>query len=322
MAAALSAARKLVVTTHVRMDADGLGCAVALCRAARAAGIECRLVLLGPVPGRIAYLLGDQKPAEANQFAALAADADRIVVLDTCTFAQLEPIAGPLRQLREKVIVIDHHATADDVGAVVWGDRSASSAGVMVAELLAELGWAIDPPTAEALAAAVLSDTGWLRYSNTDERSLRILADLSAAGADLHGMYASMYQSDRPARLALLAAALSSLELRQCDRLAVMTLRRADFAASGAAEDETENFVNEPMRIATVQVSAILVEQADGGVRVSLRSRGSADVAELAKRFGGGGHSQAAGFSLGGDADSARRTVIAACSEALGSAGE
>ena len=307
----------MVVTTHVRMDADGLGCAVALCRTARAAGAECRLVLPGPVPRRLGYLLGEEAPAGADEFAALADQADRIVVLDACTFAQLEPMAEPLRRLREEVVVIDHHATADDVGAVVWRDPSASSAGVMLAELLAELGWAIDAPAAQALAAAVLSDTGWLRYSNTDARSLRILAGLVSAGADLHGMYARMYQSDRPARLALLAAALSSLELHEVDQLAVMTLRREDFDAAGAAEDETENIVNEPLRVATVEVSAILVEQAGGGVRVGLRSRGSADVAKLAKQFGGGGHAQAAGFSLPGDADSVRATVIAACAEAL-----
>jgi len=321
VADALRAAGTILVTTHVRMDADGIGSCVALCRCARAAGVACGVVFLDAVPARCAYLLGDEVAAGCDQFERLAAAADRIVVVDTCSYGQLEPVAEPLKRLREKLVVIDHHLTADDLAAVAWRDGSASSAGVMVTELLGELFWPTDPVAVELLATAILSDTGWLRFGNTDERTLRILADMMAAGVRLDEIRRRMYQSDRAARIRLMAAALGSLTLWDRDRVAVMALRRSDFAAAGATDDETENFVNEPMRIATVELSALVVAQPDGATRVSLRSRQSVDVAGLARRFGGGGHGRAAGFGMAGDVDSVVETVVATCTEALRAAG-
>ena len=317
VAAALHGADRIVLTTHVRMDGDAVGSVAALGRAAAAAGKQCRAVLLEQVPRRYAFMIGEGEPAGPGEFAQLAARADCVVVVDTCAFRQLEPIADGLKAVREKVVVIDHHATADDVGAVAWRDTSASAAGVMVAELLGELGWPLDLQAAEALAAAVLTDTGWLRYANTDERTLKVLGRLLSAGVEADVLYRKIYQSDRPERLALLAAALGSLELHAGGRLAVMSLGAEDFAATGATHDETESFVNEPMRLAAVEVSAILIAQPDGQTRVSLRSRGEVDVAALAERFDGGGHAAAAGFTDQADLPAAKARLIAACEQAL-----
>ncbi len=317
VAGALAAAGRIIVTTHLRPDGDAVGSAAAVRRAARAAGKECRIVLLDSLPRRYAFLLGDDPPAGADQFAELAGWADCVLIVDTCAFRQLEPIADDLKAVREKVAVIDHHATADDVGAVAWRDTSASSAGVMVAELLAELDWPVDPHIAEALAAALLTDTGWLRYSNTDGRTLKTLARLLSAGVETDVLYRKIYQSDRPERLALLAAALVSLELHAGGRLAVMSLRAEDLAATGATHAETENFVSEPMRLADVEVSVILIAMPGGQTRVSLRSRGAVDVAALAQRFGGGGHVAAAGFTDEDALPAAKARLIAACEQAL-----
>ena len=305
------------MTTHLRLDGDAVGSAAAVHRAAKAQGKESRVVLLDALPRRYAFLLGDDPPAGADQFPELAGWADCVLVVDTCAFRQLEPVAEELKAVREKVAVIDHHATADDVGAVAWRDTSASSAGVMVAELLARLDWTVDAQTAEALAAAMLTDTGWLRYSNTDGRTLKTLARLLSAGVKADVLYRKIYQSDRPERLALLAAALASLELHAGGRLAVMGLRAEDLEAAGATHDETENFVSEPMRLADVEISVILIAMPSGQTRVSLRSRGAVDVAALAKRFGGGGHAAAAGFTDEEAIPAAKARLIASCEEAL-----
>lgn len=317
VAEALRRSERLVVTTHVRMDADAVGSAAALCRAAGAAGKQCCLVLLDTVPRRCRYLLEDCSVAGAEELPRLAEAADCVVVLDTCSFAQLAPVAEELTKIREKVVVIDHHATADDVGAVVWRDVSASAVGLMLVELFEQLGWPVQGPTAEALATAILSDTGWLRHANTDERTVRAVADLLAAGVEPNAVYAKIYQSDRPERLRLLAAALGSLRLHAADRLAVMTLTAEDFATTGAGEDETEDFVNEPLRIASVEISAIVVAGGGGTTRVSLRSRRLVDVAALAKTFGGGGHARAAGCTVAGDLSDVTERLVEACTKAL-----
>lgn len=309
----------MLVLTHSRPDGDGLGSTVALVRAARAAGKAAEIFVPDDIPPRYEFLFDGDAPAPLRSFEQAADRADLIVIVDTCVFEQLDDLEAPIRRRREKTVVIDHHLTSQDIAAVQWIDPSASATGVMVGELLAELGWPIDRETAEALVTAVVSDTGWFRFPNTDARALRAVAGWLDAGARADRIYARLYQSDRPERLDILRRMLASLELHCDGQLAVMTLRRRDFRETGARQDETENLINESLRLATVEAAVLLVENTDC-VRVSLRSRERVDVATIAKRFGGGGHARAAGCRRADDLDALKRDLIDACAEALSAA--
>ncbi len=302
----------MLLITHSRPDGDGLGSMVALWRAAEAAGKSACMFTPDPVPRRYGFLCAGLEIADGERFAELADQSDLIVIIDTCAFSQLEPLEDELRARREKIVIIDHHATADDVGSVQWVDTSAAAAGVMVGELIEALGWPVDLTTAEALATAVTTDTGWLRFANTDARCLRLVAGWLKTGVRPDKLYRKIYQTDRPQRLALLARVLQSLELHAGGRLAAMTVRKDDFAATGATPDETENMVNESLRLASVETAVLLVEN-DDCIRVSLRSRDAVNVAEIARRFGGGGHARAAGLRLDEDIDSLKARLIDAC---------
>ena len=317
VADALRRARRIVLTTHVRPDGDALGSVTALYVSAGLAGKNCQMVIPDAIPRRYAFLLEQHSPSPAERFAELAGAADLIVVLDTCAFAQLTPMAQALKQHRRKVAVIDHHATGDDVGSAVWRDESAAAVGVMLLELLGELGWPFDVVAAEALMTAICADTGWFRYANTDARALNAARMLATAGVRLDELHGRLYQSDRPQRVRLFGAALGSLELHADDRLALVTLTQEDFARTGAAAEETEDLASEPLRIASVEIAALLVEQPDGQARVSLRSRRVADVARIAAGFGGGGHARAAGFRADAGIAAVKQRLIAACGEAI-----
>ncbi len=309
-------ATRLLILTHARPDGDGLGAMVALARAARAAGKSADLLLLDAPPWRCEFLLSGESPADADRFDELADAADAIVILDTCAFAQLDGLDERLPRCRDKAMVIDHHATCDDVAGLQWVDTSAAAVGVLVLELLESLDWPIDSRAAEALMVALTTDTGWLVFANTDARCLRAAARLSERGVRTDVLYRRLYQSERPQRMRLRIAVLESLELHCDDRLAVMTVRRSDFERTGARPDETENLVNEALRMATVEEAVILIEN-DDVVRVSLRSRDDVDVAEIARRFGGGGHARAAGFRAEEDVDAVRKRLIDVCTAEL-----
>jgi len=317
----ISAAARLLVVTHARPDGDALGSLAALCGAARAAGKQTATLVPGDVPARYDFLLAGDRPAPAERFAELADWADAVVIVDTCALAQLDGLDGALAAAREKIVVIDHHATTDDIGAVRWLDTSAAATGVMVGELLDALGWPVDHRTAEALLTAMTTDTGWFHYSNTDGRCLRAAARLFDAGVEGDKLYQRLFQADRPERMMLLSRALASMELPAGGAIATMKLRLADFAETGARQDETENIVNEPMRMGCVEVSMLLVQTPDDGgrcIRVSLRSRGGVDVAAIARRFGGGGHVQAAGLRADEDIDTLAGKLVTACETELG----
>ncbi|MCH7525921.1 MAG: bifunctional oligoribonuclease/PAP phosphatase NrnA, partial [Planctomycetes bacterium] len=101
--------------------------------------------------------------------------------------------------------------------------------------------------------------------------------------------------SDAVARVRLFGAALESMELFHDDRLALMTLSQELFTRTGATRADTEDIVNAALRVASVEVAVLITESTDGVVKLSFRSKGHVDVAELAGRFGGGGHTRAAG---------------------------
>ncbi len=323
----LRAAKRLLCVTHCRPDGDTLGSAAALAQSARLAGKQASVVVPDRVPARYEFLFA-QPAAGAADFERLADAADAVVVLDTSAAAQLEGVVAGLRTRREKVIVVDHHATTEDLGAVQWVDVSAAAAGVLAGEIIEALGWPIDASAAEALAVAITSDTGWLRFANTDARCLHAVARLledgpSGPGVRMDKLYMRLFQSDRPQRLRLATRMLQSLELHCGDRLATMMIRKADFDATGALPEETENLVNEALRMACVETAILLVEngQASDGagpiVRVSLRSRDEVDVAAIAARFGGGGHARAAGIRATIDIDQFKEQLVRACAEVL-----
>ena len=133
------------------------------------------------------------------------------------------------------------------------------------------------------------------------------------AGVDTDRMYQLVYQNERAERVALQARAMQTLELLAGGRLAVMTVRRRDFEQTRANVPDTENLINVPLQIRTVEASVLLVEPPDGGpVRVSLRSKGKVDVARFAETFGGGGHARAAGLKIDGPLAAVHDAVVGA----------
>jgi phosphoesterase RecJ-like protein len=291
----LRAARSLLVVTHARPDGDALGSMRALALAARAVGKTAWMLMPDRVPVRYAFLFDEDNPAGADRFTELAGRAELVMILDTSVFGQLDGLERQIPAVADKLIVVDHHATPGSVGGLLWNDPSAAACGVMMAELIEALDWPMNGSVAEALLVAIVSDTGWFHYPNTDSRTLRRAAMLLEAGVQASPLYDRLFRSDRPERLKLSARMLASLELHGENRLAVMTIHKADFVASGARPEETENLINEALRIGSVE-AVILLTEMDGATRVSIRSRSRVDVAEIAQRFGGGGHSRAAGF--------------------------
>ena len=161
-------------------------------------------------------------------------------------------------------------------------DTTAAAAGEIIADLWQRWGVTIDQPIATALYLAVASDTGWFKFSNTRPYTMRLAATLMEAGVDTDRLYQLLYQNERAERVSLQARAMQSLELLIDNRLAVMRIRKEDFAATRAHVPDTEDLINVPLQIATVEVSVLITEPLDfGPVRISLRSKGQVDVASI-----------------------------------------
>jgi len=317
----LDASRRPLLLTHRAPDGDALGALAGLALALRQRGATPRVALYEPFPPRYA-ILRDYVSWESwgASGAALQSSCDALVIVDTCAAAQLEPIADFLPRA-PRTLVVDHHATRDSIAMrpedLRLIDESAAAVCVIVAEWARAAGVRLTEPLATALLTGVGTDCGWFRFSNTDARTLRVAAELVAAGAAIDRIYAAIYQQDSCGKVRLIGRMLRSLELHAGGLLAVMYIRGADFAAEGVDLRDTEDLVNEAGRLVGVEGTILFVEQPDH-VRVNFRSRSRLDVAALARQFGGGGHERAAGARLRGVWEDCVPRVIAAAVAALG----
>jgi nanoRNase/pAp phosphatase (c-di-AMP/oligoRNAs hydrolase) len=314
----LAACKRVLVTTHVRPDGDALGSVAAMILGLQKKGIHAEALLLSHLPTKYSFIFNDHNipfhDAETGWPTNLDLDSfDCLLVIDTGTWSQLPGLKERIENWPKPKLVVDHHLTQENWATHKLVVKEAAAAGEIVAELLEFWDVKIDSPIATALYLALVSDTGWFQFSNTRPFTMRLAATLMEAGVDTDRLYQLLYQSERAPRIALQARIVASMELLAEGRLAVLTARKQDFLDTGANVPDTENVINTPLQIASVQVSLLVTEPADfGPVRVSLRSKGQVDVAAFAQQFGGGGHARASGLKLDGNFDDARARVVAA----------
>ena len=321
---ALSRCKRVLITTHVRPDGDALGTTAALSLALRKQKIDSQVILLSHLPSKYAFVYRDNDinfidvETEWNPDPFPFDSFDALLVADTGTWSQLPGVRERVANFRKPKIVLDHHLTQEDWADLKLVIPEAAAAGEIAAELLEQWEIPLDPAIATCLYLAIVSDTGWFQFSNTRPFTMRLAATLMEAGVDTDQLYQHLYQSERPQRVALQTRAMGSLELLADYRLAVMTVTKADFELTGAGVPATENLINIPLQIATVEAALLFTEPLDDGpVRVSLRSKGQIDVAKFAEQFGGGGHARAAGLKLQTTLRDAHDHVVAAMIKAM-----
>ncbi|MBN2584678.1 MAG: DHH family phosphoesterase [Planctomycetes bacterium] len=314
-------AQRVLMTTHVKPDGDGMGALAALAEHLCREGKTVRVVLPSApglkyrcVPGFDRFeVLGQTATVEAVE-----GQWDLVLVADTCTWGQLDGLRDLIERHEGRLLVIDHHVTRDELKQQELIDETAAATGQIVMRLLESQGATVTPTMAKALFISLVSDTGWMRFPNVTPEVLRMAARLMELGAEPSPIYEELYQSESPAKMALIREALTTLTICDEGDVAWFWLTPEMFARTGAVAADTENIIDECQRTAGVIVGLLFVEEADGTVRVSLRSKRQVDVARVAGQFGGGGHARAAGCRLRTPLAEARRDVLAAVYRALG----
>ncbi|MBI1914289.1 MAG: bifunctional oligoribonuclease/PAP phosphatase NrnA [Planctomycetes bacterium] len=308
--------QRFLLTTHIRPDGDGLGSMLALADTLQALGKEARLTIASVIPPRYRFLDPD------GRIERFAPDADHrrvdvVVILDTGTWNQLGDCGGFLRQFTGPKVVVDHHPTQDDLGALRLVDTRAEATGRLVFEAITALDLVPSPAAARALFVAVAMDTGWFRHSNTTPATFALAAELVRHGANPTRLYEALFEQNSLPRMRLTGLVLERLQLVESGRVDYTEVRRDDYAATGALPQDTEDLINYTLSVAGVEVGLFFMEQPNGGVKVSFRSRERVDVGKLAERFGGGGHRLASGAVLQTSLEEARGRVLRAVAVSL-----
>ena len=310
--AALRPGSTVALSTHINADGDGCGSETALARLLAQRGIHCRIVNPTPWPTMFEFLLGDDVEEASARGADALADIDALIVLDINDVRRLGHLADAVRQLSVPVSVIDHHVAGDEpVGTLAIADTAACATGELVYDIAVTLGLEITPAIAQSLYAAILTDTGSFRFSNTSPRAHGIAAALLAAGVNPEEMYRRIYAQVSMGRLQLLREALGSLVSEPEVGLSYISVEAGVTGRYEVTSEELDGIVEHPRSIVGTRMALFFRDLGHGKVKVSLRSTGDVDVQRFARRYGGGGHRKASGAMLAGGLDDVRTQVVA-----------
>ncbi len=298
VAEAIRSGERFLLVTHENPDGDALGSILGTKLALDRLGKDSVMYLAGELalPQEYAFMdlagLRRELPADA---------AERVVLALDCANAARTGLPPELLERAQHVLDVDHHHDNTRFGSLNLIVPDASSTGEIVRDLLRELDVELTPPIAEALYVALVTDTGRFQYANTTPKSLRLAAELVEAGVDVHRVFQGIYESVEFAKLKLLAKALDRAELYEGGRLVVTFLVREDFNRLGVGEEYAEGIIDYLRAVDGAEMAATIrepPEPADADRRISMRAASDElDVSVIARKRGGGGHRQAAGFS-------------------------
>lgn len=294
---------RFLVTSHARPDGDAIGSALAMLHLLESMGKTVTVAFADAIPSMYKCLPGieritDEIPTDALPDIAILLECDSI---ERSGFARID--AG-------LIVNIDHHQSGRKFADVNWIDPDACAVGTMVYDLAIASGVELTPALASCLYVAVLTDTGSFTYASTAAGTFGIAEHLLQCGADSTGISQSIYFSNRESKVRVLGAALSNLEI-DCE-IAWTSVSRDEMETAGAVAEDCEGIVNYLIGIAGVKAAVFMRELPAGDhFRLNLRSKGAVDVAEVAERFGGGGHRNASGCTVEGSLTEVAERMVA-----------
>jgi len=287
---------RFLLTSHANPDGDAIGSELGLARLLRGLGKGAVVwnhdptpTIYKPLPGSERIHVGEELPAGFPE------KFDAIVVLE-CPSPDRTGLEKHL--VERPVINIDHHLGNQCYGSVNWVDSAAPAVGEMVYRLAQGLKAPLEPELASCLYLTLVTDTGGFRFSNATPAAFEAAASLVREGAHPEQVSQWLYESQPLGVVRLLGEMLQTLQLHDGGRVATGRLTLAMFQKSGAATGDSEGLIDHLRSIAGVEAVALVREREDGSQKVSLRSRGEVDVEKIARHHGGGGHKNAAGFSI------------------------
>ncbi len=285
--------KPVAVCGHVRPDGDCIGSTVATVRMFNQLGIHAVGLNRDATPENLKPFVGDTPLLRDTDFQP----EGHIAVTVDC--ADKKRIGDRLMELFPEVALnVDHHISNKAYASENLIVAQASATGELLAGIFMDLDYAIDPITAQALYVGIATDTGQFRFPSTTPKTFELVRRLCEYGAHPANAAFELYEQESFAKIKLLQAFLDTLKLEFEGRVCVGLLKAGIFEQTGAVRDDTEGLVDYARSIAGVEVG-ILIEERDGAVKASLRSKDPRyRVDEVAKRFDGGGHACAAGLNM------------------------
>jgi phosphoesterase RecJ-like protein len=283
-----------VVCGHVNPDGDALGSNLALAALLRLRGYHVTSLLAQAAPAPEIYgFLEDYEFIPAAEYTGIP---DLFVAVDSPNAERLGDAQAVLARSKHS-LCIDHHPDYNGFAEAYLGDAKAAATGVIVWRLFAASGAAICKTVAEYAYVALVTDTGRFAFQNTNAEAFTAASEMISAGVEPSWINLMVYDQKPLAALELDARLISRIRFADNGRVVYSWVEEKDFAELGLKRDESEGLPTILRSIKGPEI-AILLRQEGQDTRVNMRAKGNCDVGEIARKFGGGGHKAAAGFTV------------------------
>jgi phosphoesterase RecJ-like protein len=305
-----------VVTSHINPDGDAIGSEMGLAHFLRQIGKKVIVMNSTDTPEVLRFLDVDNEIRVYGEAGTqpLLDTVDACIIVDVNNWEQLGNIGRALQARSLPRACIDHHqGNTPGFADHTVTDTSAAATGLLIYEMIRAHNGQVTRPIADSLYAAIITDTGTFRFSNTDARVLRAAADLCEAGVIPFEMHRRVFGSKSWGAGRLLGPVLSTLESEAGGKIAIFTATLEMVNNAGATYDDMDGFVDLVRAIKGVELVLFFKETEEGDIKVSLRSNGKVDANAIAKQFGGGGHTMASGMRVPGPMQRAIDTVVSSC---------
>jgi phosphoesterase RecJ-like protein len=289
---------KFVISTHESPDWDGLGGEIAMFELLKSLGKKPLIINSDPTPDSFLFLdlehdihvMNDNftLPGDINEYAQL--------VLDTNDYDNIGSAYHILKDKVREYFIIDHHEgeAGRDGSNIIKAE--ASSVCEIVYHITRHYNKPLTIRTAQALFAGIVFDTGSFVYPKTSPETFRIAAHLEELGVTPFFIHEKIYEQNALTSFEIRGQVLSSMEVLHGGKLIAMKLTPEMLKETGASFTEGEPSINLPLTVKGVVASLLVKQDFNGPVKVSMRTKGDYDVAQLAMSNGGGGHKNAAGY--------------------------
>ena len=300
--------KSAVIFCHMRPDGDAVGAAMGLKRLLERCGVACSVACESVIPEKFRFL------PDTDAFSApVDMDAEAFIAVDSSDENRLGKYGDLFAKAKKVKFNIDHHISNTRFADYNHVDDVSASCEIMT-RLAEHLGGVNDAVTATFLMTGLSSDTGNFAHKNVTADTFRAAAYLAERGADINLVQYNMFKKQTKERARLFGETMSKIRYFADGKIAVIAVTKGDLERTGATSDMTEGFIDFPLGVDGVEVAVCLLETAQKKFKISLRSKGKANVNEIAAVYGGGGHILASGCMIGGELEEAvdklRYTIV------------
>ncbi|EOD00625.1 DHH family phosphoesterase [Caldisalinibacter kiritimatiensis] len=302
----LKESKSVCLISHIHPDGDSIGSLLGFGLALRQIeGLEVKFAYVDDIPSNFSFLPGIENIKKVGRDEYF----DMIITLDCSDIERL----GEMKTILESadtIVNIDHHVSNLDYGDLNIVLPKASSTGEIIYKILEYLGLNVTKEIATCLYVAISTDTGSFKYESTSAYTHIVASRLLEKGIDLNKINVELYQSTSLNKANLLIKALNTLEFYENKKVAVVYISRNMLEDCKATIHDTNGIVEFIRNISTVEVACVLKEIANNEIKVGLRSKRYVDVADIAKRFNGGGHVRASGCTIFKSIEEAKHDIL------------